>query len=334
MAYPPLSASRRPRRRAAVAILIIVALVVGIIALAVRFRTERRDSIDYLVAAKEIADEHAAMASRLADLFSTLDDLDRPDILERLIRLGEESQNLQGLLEPLTVTAAVGEANGFFVVATSSWNRALDGLDDAVVEILDGAEDGRAGRFMLANAFRDLRVGDRSYALFRESLERLDDPELVTNEYPEFGYTAGDRGLLYDADLVTVRLQSTLRFEEHRDVSVRATTDPEPLRSENGLRIIPDSETFSVQAVVTNEGNVAVELITVSIRLVAAGGDAIDERSEIVAVLEPGEATTVLFDDFVLEPSVAYELEIAAQIPDDDVPDNNEWEIIVVRNEP
>ncbi len=139
---------------------------------------------------------------------------------------------------------------------------------------------------------------------------------------------------MYDAVLVTDRLQSTLRFEENRDVSVRATTDPEPLRSDDGLRIIPDSESFSVQAVVTNEGNVAAELITVSIRLVAAGGDTSDERSEIVAVLEPGEATTVSFEDFVLAPSVAYELEVSAQIPDDDVPDNNVWEIIVVRNEP
>ena len=45
----------------------------------------------------------------------------------------------------------------------------------------------------------------------------------------------------------------------------------------------------------------------------------------IVALLGPGEATTVLFADFVLVPGVVYELQVGADISDDDVPDNNLW---------
>jgi hypothetical protein len=332
MAYPPLSSSRRPRRRATIAILIIVGLVIGIIALAVRYRTERRDSVDYFALAKEIADDQVLIASGLADLFTTLGDLERPDILDRVSGLGAESEAMRKLLDSATVTAAVGRANGYLTVATASWDEALNALDEAIIEILDGEGDGRRGEVMLGSAFDDLRVGDRAYQLFRESLDDL-EPDLVTRDYPDFGYVSGDREILYDAAVIANHLRTTLRFEENRDISVRATTEPEPLGSENGVHVVPDSDSFSVQVVVTNEGNVTAELITVALRLSSIGAGS-EERSEIVAVLEPGEATTVLFADFVLVPGVVYELQLDAMIPDDDVPDNNVWELTFIRNEP
>ncbi len=156
----------------------------------------------------------------------------------------------------------------------------------------------------------------------------------MTREYPDFGYAAGERAELYDVNVVSTRLRSTIELEENLDVSVRATTDPQPLGTENGVRVVPDSETFSVQVVVTNEGNVLSELITVGLELFAAGSDDPQQRSEIIATLDPGAATTVNFADLILEPGVAYELRVAADVADDDVPDNNTWELIFIRNEP
>ena len=313
--------------------MLILTLVFGIIALAVRYRTERRDSVDYLALAKQISDDQALAATGLADLFMTLDDLERPDIMGRITRLDMELQDMVRLLEEVTVTVGVGEANGFFVVAASTWASGLSLLSDAIIEVLDGEGDGRLGVAMLDAGFADLRVGDRAYELFRQSLVRIDS-DLVTRDYLDFGYVAGEREVLYDAAEIADRLRTTLRFVENRDVSVRATTDPEPLGSENGVRVVPDSDAFSVQVVATNEGNVSVELITVMSRLAAAGGGESDERSEIVALLGPGEATTVLFADFVLVPGVVYELQVGADISDDDVPDNNLWSLILIRNEP
>ena len=333
MAYPPLAASRRPRRRATFAILFIITVIVGIVVLAVRFRTERRDAVDYLAAAKEVADEQQVLAGGLAELLATISELERPDILGRLGDLAFDSDTSVERLELVTVTSAIGETAGFFSVATAAWNKGLDALDDAVVEVLDGADDGRLGDRMLAVAFDDLRVGDRAYQLFRESLSDL-DPELVTREYPDFGYTEGERADLYDANVISARLRAVLGLEENLDISVRATTDPEPLGTENGVRVVPDSDSFSVQIVVTNEGNVVAELITVSLQLFAAGGDEPEQRSELIAVLEPGAATTVSFPDLPVGPGVAYELRIRADVADDDVPDNNVWELIFIRNEP
>jgi hypothetical protein len=333
MAYPPFATSKRPRRRRTLALLLIVAVTVGIVALAVRFRTEERDSIDYLANAKGLADSQASMAGSLADLLASLDDLERPDILKRIDGLAREFRGLVAVLEGATVTAEVGEANGFFVVAVSSWGAALDALGDGIVEVLDGEDDGRLGELVLAEAFVDLRVGDRAYERFRAVVEGL-DAELRAPDFPDVAYVGGQQPLLYDAFVIADLLRATLRFVENIDVSVRATTDPEPLGTDKGVPVVPDSETFSVQAVVTNEGNVSAQLITVSFLLTEVGGDGLEERSEIIGLLEPGLATTVLFDGIVLVPGAGYRLMISVDIEDDDVPDNNIWELDFLRNQP
>ena len=333
MAYPPLAASRRPRRRATVAILLIVAMVAGIIALAVRFRTERRDSIDYLALVKEITEDHLVMSSSLADLFTSLGDLERPDIMDRLAGLDAEASALRAQLDGVTVTAAVGEANGFFIVALDSWGGALEGLSGAIPEVLDAEDDGRTGDALVAIAFADLRVGDRAYEGFRDAVDRI-EADLVTREYPEFGYASGDRLLLYDASIIAERLRVTLRFEENRDISVLATTDPEPLGSDNGTLVIPFTDSFAVQVVVTNEGNVTADLITVALVLEAGIGESVEERTEMVPTLEPDEATTVEFAGLTVLPGQVYKLQVTAQFSDDDVPDNNVWELVFIRNEP
>ena len=125
MAYPPLATGRRPRRRATVAVFLVIAVTIGIVAVAVRLRTERRDSIDYLAAAKEIADDQIVIAGSLADLLASLGDLERQDILGRVADLDRELEDLSDLLGGVTVTAAVGEANGFFAVAVPKCEFAL-----------------------------------------------------------------------------------------------------------------------------------------------------------------------------------------------------------------
>ena len=78
------------------------------------------------------------LASGLADLFATMGDLERPNILDRLAGVFLESDAMRKALAEATVTAAVGEANGYFVVAITSWNNSLGSLDKAIIEILDG----------------------------------------------------------------------------------------------------------------------------------------------------------------------------------------------------
>ena len=112
-----------------------------------------------------------------------------------------------------------------------------------------------------------------------------------------------------------------------------ATIDPEPLGSDNGMLVIPFGEEFSVRVVVTNEGNVIEKLATITLRLESGGGESVDERSEVVELLDAGKATTVEFPGLTILPGQAYKLQVTADVSGDDVPDNNTWELVFIRNE-
>ena len=185
MAYPPLGAPRRSRRRIITIILVLIAVTVFAVSVALRTRTERRDSIEYLAAVKTIADQQLGVAGSLADMLANLNELDRPDILERVADLDEEFRGLRNALDEQVVTLAVAEAHGFFLVATDSWGDGLAALDDAIVQIIDEEDDGIAGDRMLEDAFQSLRVGDRAYTSFVGVAAALDE-SLRSPAFPGF----------------------------------------------------------------------------------------------------------------------------------------------------
>jgi hypothetical protein len=332
MAYPPYAPVARSRRRRRVALFITIAIVIAMVALAVRYRTDERVSLDYLAMAQEVAEDERAMAASLGDLFLEIGDLERPDILARIDALSTESAALVARVEAAEVAGPVTVAHGFFLVAVGSWNEGLVAMDEAITQILDEEGEGRTGDSMLAQVFDDLSVGDRAYAGFQRTVAGI-DPGLVNREYPSVAYTGGENVALFDAVAVADRLRLIRKLDEAHDVSVTVSTDPEPLGSQNDVPVVPDSDTFLVSAVITNEGNLPEELIQVRLTL-TAGGEARPsiERNELIPVLGPGEATTRTFDQIDLVPGTLYELRVTATIAEDNAIANNEWKLIFIRN--
>jgi hypothetical protein len=332
MAYPPHAPVARSRRRRRIALFITVAVVIAVIALAVRYRTDERVSLDYLAMAQEVAVDEESIAASLGDLFLEIGDLERPDILERIDALSTESVTLLARVESTEIAAPVTEAHGFLLVAVESWNEGLVAMDEAIIQILDEEGEGRTGDSMLAEVFDDLGVGDRAYAGFQRAVADI-DPDLVTREYPFVAYVGGENVALFDAVAVADRLRLIRKLEEAHDVSVTATTDPAPLGSQNDVPVVPESDSFVVSAVVTNEGNLPEELIQVRMTL-TAGGEVRPsiERNELIPVLGPGEATTRTFEQIDLEPGTLYELRVTATIAEDSAIANNEWKLVFIRN--
>ena len=332
MAYPPYAPVARSRRRRRIVLLIIIAVVVAVIALAVRYRTDERVSLDYLAMAQEVAEDEEAIAASLGDLFLEIGDLERPDILERIDALSTESVTLVAKVEAAQVAGPVTEAHGFLLVAVESWNEGLVAMDEAIAQILDEEGEGRTGDSMLAEVFDDLSVGDRAYVGFQRTVAGIDQG-LVTREYPAVFYTGGENVALFDAVAVADRLRLIRKLDEAHDVSVTVSTEPEPLGTQNGVPVVPDSESFVVSAVVTNEGNLPEELVQVRLTL-TAGGEARPsiERNELIPALGPGEATTRTFDQIDLVPGILYELRVTATIAEDKAIANNEWKLVFIRN--
>ncbi len=332
MSYRP-AVDRRARRRRNLVLLFILAVVVGVIALAVSYRTERRETADFLAVAQELADDELDIATSLADLLASIGDLERPDILLRLESLAGEAAVALETLDRALVPRPASRAGGLFAVAVDSWSAGVGGLAPAFIAILDRSDDDETGDQMLAAAFRSLQLADAAYDQFLVAVDEI-DRDVPRGEFPVVSFASGDAAPLFDADTIASRLRLTRKFDERHDVAVTANTEPEPITDPTGVKVLPLAESYTIVGVVTNEGNVGEEAIMVSLRLTSTepGAEPI-ELTELVPFLDPGEATAVPFPAVVLQPGTFYRLRLAVSIAEDDDVEDNVFELPFFTNE-
>lgn len=334
MAYTDFGPPRRSRRRRNVVVLILLLAVIGVLTLAVRYRTERRESIDYLSTAKEVAVQHAAMADRLGTLFQELGVEDRPAIILRLESLAAESHDYRMQLEDIAVTRPVAEVSGFMAVAVVSWDDAVAAIDDAIVAVLDAEEGDLSGDEALWSAFQLLRVGDRAYAGVIAGIAEL-DPEIVPAAFPEVSYAGGRYAALYDAPVIAERLRQMPTLSESRDVQLTAATVPEPVNEgAAGIWTIPASDTLVLEVTVSNTGNVTAELVTVVVTLQKANSsEAIPPLGQVIPAIPPGKSEVLAFENLDVEPGNVYTITAEASFEDGpDAVDDNTWTLSFERN--
>ena len=335
MAYSDFGPPRRSRRRRNIIILIVLLLIVGVLTLAVRYRTERRESIDYLSTAEEVAALHAGFADRLGALLQGLGQEDRPSVILRLESLAVESRDAQKLLGEEVVTRTIAKVSGSMTVAAEAWNDAISAIDDAMVAILDAEGGDQSGDEELAAAFELLSLGDRAYLGVLDSVARL-DPELVPMAFPEVSYTGGEYAGLYDAAIIAERLRRVPTLSEVVDVAIVGTTVPNPVNEGvGGIWAIPASDTFVVEITVSNNGNVAAENVSVVVTLQQlASSDKIPPLGRVIPAIEPGASEVLLFTDLAPEPGLVYTLTATATPGGDvvDETDDNSWTLSFERN--
>ncbi len=337
MSYPSLSPNRssydRRRRRRRMVLLGILVIVVGLIALALRYRTEERQVNDYMALATDLAESQAGGAGSLTQMLTDLGGLERQDLLNQIDTLAVLAVNDAQALAEQEVPASVTEAHGFLTVAIGSWRDALGTLDDAVLLTLDSPDDDPGGPVALASVFDLLRVGDLAYVGFLEARSRIEG-DVSDATISEVVYVSSGVLNLFDAEVIANRLRATRRLGGRHDISVTAVTVPEPLGTSNGRPVVPSSESFAVLAVVTNEGNLTEEGIVVTLELKLASGTAETvSREQLILTLPAGEATTIEFSDLELEPGGLYDLQITASITQDEAPLNNFFELVFIRNQ-
>ena len=336
MAYSDFGPPRRSRRRRNVVILVILLIVVGVLTLAVRYRTERRESIDYLSTAEEVAFLHSGFADRLGALLQGLGQEDRPSVVLRLETLGVEARDARLLLDELVVTRPVARVSGSMTVAVEAWNDALLAIDDAMVAILDAETGDQSGDEELRAAFELLRLGDRAYLSVLEDVARL-DPELVPMDFPEVSYTSNDYAGLYDAAIIAERLRRVPTLSEVVDVAIVGTTDPGPVNEGvGGIWSVPASEALVVEITVSNNGNVAAENINVVVTLQQlASSDKIPPLGRVIPAIEPGASEVLIFTDLDPEPGLVYTVTATATLGEDVVDEqaeDNTWTLSFERN--
>lgn len=335
MAYSDFSPPRKSRRRRRLVSLVFVLAVIGVIVLAVRYRTERRQSIDYMATAQTVAVQHEDMAERLGSLLQSLGREERPEVIQRLETLAAEAGEARRTLEDAEVTRAVAEVSGLMTVAVEAWADGIESLDDAIVAVLDAEPGDPSGDDELRESFELLRLGDRAYVGALEVAVRLDQ-ELIPAPLPVFTYTQGDYTALYDAPVIAERLRRLGSLSQSSDITVIGTTIPEPV-SEGvaGVYAIPASEDFALEITVSNTGNVVVERISVVVTLHrAASTEQPPPLGIVIPSIQPAESETLVFEDLDPEPGAVYTVTAVASLEEGvaDETDDNTWSLVFKRN--
>ena len=231
------------------------------------------------------------------------------------------------------VPRPAAKASGLFLVAIENWANGVGAMGPAFVAVLDGADDDPTGDQLLVDAFEMLRVADAAYVQFLEAVAEIDDA-ITRGDFPDIVFAGGENEPLFDAEMISSRLRLTRKLEENHDVAVIVTTVPELITDLNGVHVLPVAESYTIIAVVTNEGNVGEEFIEVALAL--AGSDQSLEPIELVELvpfLEPGEAIAVEFSGLVLPPGLFYDLRLAVSIAEDGELEDNVFELQFSTNE-
>lgn len=333
MSYSDFGPYRRSRRRRNVIILILLMIMIGILVLAVRYRTERRESIDYLTVAVEMGREHADMSDQMGSLLQGLGGEDRPALELRLQTLSDQARDLSLMLDEQVVPRPVAEVSGLMGVAASSWADGIGALDSAILDILDAEENDVSADETLRAAFNLMRVGDRAYARALVALGDV-DPELIPSEFPDVSYTLGEYAPLYNAPLVADRLRRQGTLAELVDVKLTMITQPEPVSDNEGIWTIPASESLSLQVTVSNTGNVVAENITVLVTLQRVGSaETLAPASQLIPSIATGESAIRLFENIAAEPGAVYSITATATVEGvEDPTDDNTRNLVFERN--
>jgi len=331
MAYSSFSPVRRSRRRRWLAALLVAIALIAVLIVTIQYRTEARGIADYLAVTEEAVDLQAQAAAGMETAFHDLSGIDRPDLLRRLADMHASTAEAAMAIDSVTVPSSAAEAHAYLVVATRSWEQALDGFGDAIVAVVDGTDE--AAGDALADALILLRVGDVAYAEFLARVGDFDS-DIAEGHFDSIAFVPTGGPVRFEPRTLENRLTNTYQLGAQRNISITAVTDPAPIGERNNVPIVPDSEQFVVQAVVANEGNETEEMISVTLDLIPTDADLQPVTiTQTVAALEPGEAKTCIFDGLVLHGGALYELVITASTPNDISPDDNAWRMVFYRNE-
>lgn len=331
MGYP-LPIQRRRRRRRRIVVLVGLMVVVVLAALVVRFIAERSMVNDYLDAAREAASTYEALGVRADALIAGLESADRPSLLDVLDVTAAEARDAADAYAGVEVPSEAATQDGFLRVAIEAWRAGLVGFDSAVRDVLNDPTD-PVGVQDLKASFLDFRVGDRAYSHFLEVIPDLDD-NADARPYPLVEFIPLELEGRFDATLISDRLQALQVLNPLHDVAISDVFfDPAPTGEREGQIEIPFSASLDLSVSIVNRGNEPEFALPVRMRLIEGTDLVVDERSDLITGLEPGEAIVVTFTNLIVKPGEFYEAVLTVDLDIDDDPTSNRLTQVFFRND-
>jgi hypothetical protein len=312
---------RRRRRHRYIVLAVALVVVLAIVFAVTRVQSDRRLRREYLNRALEVAETEQDLASRLGELVTGLEGMDRPVMVGILDELRGEAG---ALVDDL---AATGKAPGdlrsgqlYLGIAVARWQEGLTAARAGLITLSETPQD-EAALATLTAGLIDLRVGDSAYAGFLGVIES-DSSLASAGSFPDFRFVPAAAEEQYQAaDLARrVALIPGLAAVENLAV-VDVRLDPGPAGEEVGIPVIPVSDRLNADVTIANHGTVASVGSVVLLELVSQDGTKYEDQ-QVIGALEPGELTSVQYTDLPVQPGKLYEIIATIQVEDDDPSDD------------
>jgi hypothetical protein len=308
MTYQQVRRGRRRGRR--IALLVAVLVVLAVAYAFTRIQSDRQLRRQYLDSAMELADAAADVADELDGLMGTLEQLERPLLVEALDELQEEAARIDAELDELQVPGSleVRTAHAYLDVATSSWDDGVGQTSRGMIDLTESPLDDDALR-LVADGITALEVGDEAYAHFLISLENVDTSDLA-RAFPEVEFITDENEAFFDAADLGQRLFLTPSLGVVENLTVSdLRLDPGPIGEEEGVSVIPVSSRLDAEAIIGNNGTVEKLGIVVQLTLISGEGD-MYQTEQSIPLLRPGQLTTVVFTDLPADAGTFYEVTV------------------------
>lgn len=326
-----LSLNRRRRRRRRFLIGLGVVGVLVVIAYGfTRFQSTSVLRRGYLDRVLDVAIEEEETALRFSTTIAEIESSERPLMVESLEYVEERVALAAGDLAKAEAPASLATASVYLDVAVSSWREGVGLVKGSILALAEDENDADSIS-ALERGFTALHVGDTSYRRFLELLAE-DEVDLEGRVFPEVAFVPAEQAQLFSATDVVRRLLLSEVLGTFRDLAVSdVNLDPGPTGEEGGVPVIPWSEQLDATVTIANRGNVVVESATVRLEVFSTEGDFADfERT--VDTLEPGQLTSLLFENLPVTPGLLYQVTVLLPDGDDDRT-NDSIAIVFRRNE-
>jgi hypothetical protein len=308
-------------------------VVVVLIVLLASRQTDQRGTVEFFGAAEEAAVLQESAAQTFGQALASIGVVSRQDLTRRLETVVEKTAEAEVLITDVeSVPSDVGSSYGTMLTASSSWTTGSRDAERIIVGIMDG-EIVETAVPELQLALNALGVGDVAYELFLESVEAMDEP-VDAGPFPPVRFIDPDPDdpARFSVTNLVLRIQAAYGLAPHHDVSISGTTDPGAVGDRDGFPVVPFSDTISIIALVTNEGNEPEVGVDVSLNVINVDTGKVVSRSDVVSELDVGTSTTVSFDAIEIEPGGLYQANLTARINGDIDPTQNDWTMTFIWN--
>lgn len=300
--------------------LIVTAVIVAVVVSSAG--EETRQELEYLEAIRVQAEELARSGTSIADVMTRVDEIDRDEFTTVFEGVGSD---LDAALEFVGEEPPVDSLIPVWALyrqAVQAWDRGVAGLSTAILQAADDPDDITVTN-ATADALAELRAGDALYQDLQVEFEREEIPAPVS-PLVTVRMSPTDMGLSSQAvSYVAAARRSTAGLGLRPGLRLsQVVSDPQWQMNVDNQAVVPATETVVVSAVITNAGNVASQLESVTMTL-EGGPDPVVAQAE-VPPLQPDGQTTIAFPELEVVPDTLYEVRVELQLsnPDSDMTDN------------